>query len=125
MIREGTVRRNAHLIAQAFWTPAEKGAADTDAWRDKPDILAVCPCAYCARAYESLVFRRNALGGDVREKAAAWHRNWSPWFCWARAAFWTQGACPVWKHRWDGTPDVSAHGIGPSALVEALENVIK
>ena len=33
---------NAYLIAQGIGRLLKK-AADTDAWRDKPDILAVCP----------------------------------------------------------------------------------
>jgi len=59
---------NAYLIAQGIGRLLKK-AADTDAWRDKPDILAVCP-APIVPAYESLVFR-NALGGGCAEKAAA------------------------------------------------------
>ena len=85
---------NAYLIAQGIGRLLKK-AADTDAWRDKPDILAVCLRLLCphTRVWSSATL----WVADVRKRLPLWHRNWSPWFCsWVRA-FWTQGACPAWK----------------------------
>ena len=82
---------NAYLIAQGIGRLLKK-AADTDAWRDKPDILAVCP-APIVPAYESLVFR-NALGGGCAEKASALAQELEPVVLQLGARFLDAGRVP-------------------------------
>ena len=115
---------NAYLIAQGIGRLLKK-AADTDAWRDKPDILAVCP-APIVPAYESLVFRnalgwrmcgkgcRSGTGTGARGSAAGCALS-------GRRARARRGSASAGWH----TPDAErACGIGPSAC-RGTENVIK
>ena len=111
---------NAYLIAQGIGRLLKK-AADTDAWRDKPDILAVCP-APIVPAYESLVFR-NALGGGCAEKAAALAQELEPVVLQLGARFLDAGRVPgVEVHPLDGIHLTrSAHAALAQALVEVLK----
>lgn len=112
---------NAYLIAQGIGRLLKK-AADTDAWRDKPDILAVWPCAYCARIRESGLPQRfgwRMCGKGCRSGTGTGARG----FAAGRALSGTQGACPgVEVHPLDGIHLTrSAHAALAQALVEVLK----
>lgn len=114
---------NAYLIAQGIGRLLKK-AADTDAWRDKPDILAVCP-APIVPAYESLVFR-NALGGGCAEKAAALAQELEPVVLQLGARFLGRGRVPgveVASAGWH-TPDAGARMRHWPSACRGTENVI-